>query len=159
MTFRRVMAGVLLAAFLPLATTGCFGRFELTRKVYKFNKDVSPDKWVQWLTFLVLTMVPVYGIATFVDAVVANSLEFWTGQNPILAQTGDQRVTQGPAGEIAVSTLREDGSIDLEIRDARGEEYFLNLSREGSTLLARDAQGHILGRVIERGGAPVLVAR
>jgi hypothetical protein len=159
MKFRRVLAGALLAGFLPAAVSGCFGRFELTRKVYRFNKEISPDKWIQWMAFLVLTIVPVYGIATFVDAVVANSLEFWTGRNPVVARVGDQRVTRGPAGEFAVSTLRGDGSIDLEIQDASGRECFVNLAREGSTLLARDAEGRVLRRVVEVDGKPMLVTK
>jgi Domain of unknown function (DUF3332) len=80
--FRRAAVLTLTAGAL-VGTSGCFGSFNLTRKVYAFNKTVSKDKFVQELVFLGLNVVPIYGIASFVDAVVANTVEFWTGKNPI----------------------------------------------------------------------------
>ena len=81
-SFRRAAVLTLTAGAL-VGTSGCFGSFNLTRKVYGFNKTVSKDKFVQELVFLGLNVVPIYGIASFVDAVVANTVEFWTGKNPI----------------------------------------------------------------------------
>ena len=72
----RVRAGVavaVIAGFGPLATAGCFGNFALTRKVYDYNKDVSSDKWVRWLVFLVLNVIPVYGFATMFEGLAARA--------------------------------------------------------------------------------------
>jgi hypothetical protein len=80
--FRRAAILTLTAGTL-VGTSGCFGSFNLTRKVYGFNKTVSKDKFVQELVFLGLNVVPIYGIAGFIDVVVANTVEFWTGTNPI----------------------------------------------------------------------------
>jgi hypothetical protein len=80
--FRRT-AILALSAAAVLGTSACFGSFNLTRKLYAFNKDVSKDKFVRELVFLGLNIVPIYSIAGFVDAVVANTIEFWTGTNPI----------------------------------------------------------------------------
>lgn len=80
--FRRAAVLTLTAGAL-VGTSGCFGSFNLTRKVYGFNKTVSDEKFVRELVFLGLNVVPIYGIAAFVDAVVANTVEFWTGKNPI----------------------------------------------------------------------------
>lgn len=76
----RRAAGLALCA---TTLTACFGSFNLTRKVWTFNKTVSNDKFVQELVFLGFNVVPVYGIAGFIDAVVANTVEFWSGTNPI----------------------------------------------------------------------------
>lgn len=81
-SFRRAAVLTLTAGAL-VGTSGCFGSFNLTRKVYGFNKTVSKDKFVQELVFLGLNVVPVYGIASFIDAIVANTIEFWTGKNPV----------------------------------------------------------------------------
>lgn len=78
-----------LVAFL-FTTSGCFGSFNLLRKVYRFNKEVSPNKWVQELVFLVLYIIPVYGIAALVDALVVNAIEFWTGENPVTVEKEPQ---------------------------------------------------------------------
>ena len=80
-----VRRGMQLVCCLVLVggLSGCFAGFHLTQKVYQFNDDVSENKWVDEVVFLGLNIVPVYGLATFADAIVFNSIEFWTGKNVI----------------------------------------------------------------------------
>ena len=78
---RRAAVLTLIAG--ALGTTACFGSFNMTRKLYGFNKNVSKEKFVRELVFLGLNVVPVYTIAGAIDAIVANSIEFWTGTNPV----------------------------------------------------------------------------
>ncbi len=61
---------------------GCYGSFALTKKVHEWNGEVSENKFVVWVAFLGLTIIPVYGVAIAVDALVMNTVEFWTGDNP-----------------------------------------------------------------------------
>ena len=44
----RIVAATVLACFLPLSSAGCFGGFELTRKIHRFNERVDPDRWRVW---------------------------------------------------------------------------------------------------------------
>ncbi|MEN8160610.1 MAG: DUF3332 family protein, partial [Myxococcota bacterium] len=97
--WRRAVAVALLAVFVPMASA-CFGSFQLTRKVYRFNKSVSQDKWIRWLVFLAANIIPIYAFSTFIDVVFANSVEFWTGSNPV-ARIEPQTVV-GPNGELAM---------------------------------------------------------
>src|SRR5580692_4347566 len=80
--FRRAAILTLTAAAL-VGTSACFGSFNLTRKLWGWNKGVSSEKFVRELVFLGLNVVPVYSIAGFIDVVVTNSIEFWTGTNPV----------------------------------------------------------------------------
>lgn len=80
--FRRAAVLTLTAGALVI-TSGCFGSFNLTRKLYGWNKGVSNEKFVRELVFLGLNVVPVYSIAGLIDVVVTNSIEFWTGTNPV----------------------------------------------------------------------------
>ena len=48
----RRTAVLAVAAAGLVVTSGCFGSFQLTRKLYTWKKNVSPDKWVQELVFL-----------------------------------------------------------------------------------------------------------
>jgi hypothetical protein len=80
--FRRT-AVLSLTAIALLGTSGCFGSFNVTRKLWGWNKSVSDEKFVRELVFLGLNVVPVYSIAGFIDVVVTNSIEFWTGKNPV----------------------------------------------------------------------------
>jgi hypothetical protein len=117
---RTAVVAVVLTGMVPMTTAGCFGSFNLVRKVYQFNKQASPDKWVRWLVFLVLNVIPVYGFAAFFDAVIANSLEFWTGENPVVSDIGRERVVYGATGEVAYTTLRAPGVLDVKLVEPSG---------------------------------------
>ena len=41
-------------------STGCFGQFALTRKLYSWNKGLG-DKWIQTIGFWLLNFILVYG--------------------------------------------------------------------------------------------------
>lgn len=86
--------GIAIAMSLALGIAsfqGCIGTFKLTGKVLNFNKGLG-NKWIQELAFLVMAIIPVYGVAIIVDALIFNSLEFWTGSNPIAMQPGEKEV-------------------------------------------------------------------
>ena len=74
---------------MSMVTTGCFGSFQMTRDVYSWNQKVAGDnKWSREFVFLLIgPIVPVYGVAMFLDAVFVNSAEFWTGKNPMTSST------------------------------------------------------------------------
>jgi hypothetical protein len=71
------------AGALALLASGCFGEFAATRALYKWNSEVSPNKWLRWLVFLVLAILPVYGLFVLADAIVINTIEFFSGKNPV----------------------------------------------------------------------------
>jgi hypothetical protein len=153
---RRSVAVIMIAGFVPVATAGCFGKFRLVRKVYQFNKDISHDKWVQWLAFLVLVIVPIYGIATLVDAIVANSLEFWTGTNPIQADVGTRKVVKGPNGETITLTVADPRRLHVLVEEPGGAVRTFELVKEGDAVSAWDADGRLLARVSDVAGRPAL---
>jgi hypothetical protein len=140
---KRMIAVCVLAGFLPLATGGCFGSFGLTRKVYGFNKQVSSDKWIREIVFLVLVIVPVYGLATLADAVVFNLIEFWTGRNPVLAEDGDSQTIHTAQGSATLTRLSAN-AVDVSVRGVDGREQHFVLLREGDHLVARSADGALL---------------
>jgi Domain of unknown function (DUF3332) len=156
---RSGVAALVIAGLLPLSTAGCFGNFALTRKVYQYNRDASHDKWVRWLVFLVLNVVPVYTFATMVDAFFANSIEFWTGDNPITMAPGTERVVHGPNGEVARLIVRGPRLLDVDLADSSGRTRSLTVVRESETLAAYDREGRFLMRVGDRAGAPAVLAR
>ncbi|MDC5839507.1 DUF3332 domain-containing protein [Vibrio europaeus] len=61
--------------------TGCMGQMATTGIVSKFNLEVVDNRYGRAGMFILLS--PVYGIAGAADLFVINSIEFWTGKNPV----------------------------------------------------------------------------
>ncbi len=61
--------------------TGCMGQMATTGIVSKFNLEVVDNRNGRAGMFILLS--PVYGIAGAADLFVINSIEFWTGKNPV----------------------------------------------------------------------------
>ncbi|WP_224370318.1 DUF3332 domain-containing protein [Hyalangium versicolor] len=120
---------VLCLAFFSVHASGCFGKFTLTRAIWDFNKNVSPNKFIQWLVFLVLVIVPVYEIGSLVDALVINSIEFWTGQNPVSS-------TDSPDGNTRVVRLNSEDTLRLS-RDPESGVMKMELERAGKPPVVR----------------------
>jgi len=86
---KKMLCMMSLAVALVVAS-GCVGGnngFVLTQKLYKWNTSEIDNKWAQEGVFLAFNIVPVYGICVFVDAIVLNSFDFWTGSNPLASTT------------------------------------------------------------------------
>ncbi len=129
-----------------MTTTACFGTFPIARKVYHWNASVHSDKWVRWLIFLGLNIVPVYAGAAIFDMVFSNSVEFWTGRNPMAALPGSTKYVEGPNGERATLVLREDRAIDVTIATpGKPDERFV-LVREANAVAAFDLDGRLIAR-------------
>jgi len=87
----KLKKSVLLVLMLSTGflATNCYGPFKLTKKVYDWNGTLG-NKFVNSLVFYVLTtFVPVYGLTVFIDYVVLNTIEFWTGSNPMAMNEGE----------------------------------------------------------------------
>ena len=154
---RRSVAALIITCFVPVATTACFGKFQLVQKVYKFNKEVDPDKWVQWFVFLVLSIIPIYGLATVIDVVLANSVEFWTGENPITADVGATKMVRGPNGEMLRLTRLADGSVSVVVEQDGKTLASFNVRPDGNSLAAWDSNGNLIARVGDLGGQPAML--
>lgn len=88
----KSVAMLLVILLVSVSITGCYGKFQLTKKVYEWNGQVG-DKFVNSIVMWILYFVPVYGIAGFLDIAVLNVIEFWTGTNPV-ALGPDESETQ-----------------------------------------------------------------
>lgn len=151
---KRLTAVATLVA-LALTTGGCIGSMAVSAKVREFNMGVSPEPWPREGVFLLLYFIPVYPFAGMADLLVVNSIEFWTGTNPVsnkkavvtVARAGETHREVSQDGTVAESTLREDGTIDIQVTAPDGTKTFLNVQNTGDALVARDAQGKESARV------------
>lgn len=99
--------------------------------------------------FLVLTWVPVYGVATLADALVFNSVEFWTGKNPIESTQALQPKVKriGRSADEAVLTyipLSEGGDFFIDQFQNGKAAGSLHLQRRQKMTVGLDENGRIL---------------
>lgn len=73
------VAAVLAASML---SSSCIGSFALTNKLLDWNRGVG-SKFVNELVFFAFWIIPVYEVTALADVLVLNSIEFWSGDNPI----------------------------------------------------------------------------
>ena len=76
---------VLLCSCLMFSS--CIGSFGLTSKLHNWNKGVGGNKFVSELVFLAFCILPAYELSVFADVIIFNSIEFWSGSNPIAENT------------------------------------------------------------------------
>ena len=108
-----VLAGALL-------TTSCVGSFRLFNKVASWNKHATDSKFLNEVIFLVIS--PAYFICGTADVLILNSIEFWSGRNPMASRVGKTQQVLGPDGKYyAVKTLKE----GYEITKPDGEKLLL----------------------------------
>jgi hypothetical protein len=134
---------VFLVLALLVTAFGCYGSFQLTTKVYKFNGGLG-NKWVNELGFLVMSIVPVYGVAVFVDAIVLNTIEFWTGTNPMASNNAIQTIDL-PDGKLVLNG--KDKTYEFR-QIINGQEQVVRIECSNGETIARDASGSILARSV-----------
>ncbi len=73
---------VVLALASSTIFSSCIGSFALTNKVLSWNKQLG-SKFVNALVFVGFHILPVYELSVLADILVINSIEFWSGDNPV----------------------------------------------------------------------------
>ena len=81
--FKVSVAAILLAGGSFLLSS-CIGNFALTKSVMDWNNGVG-NKFVNELVFIAFWILPVYEVTSIADLLVLNSIEFWSGKNPLNA--------------------------------------------------------------------------
>ncbi len=91
-----------VALVLTLATsilsTSCIGSFTLTNKLLTWNNNLG-NKFVNELVFFAFWILPVYEVSALADVCVLNSIEFWSGENPVAHK---KQIIDGKDGKYLV---------------------------------------------------------
>ena len=80
----KVSVAAILLAGGSLLFSSCIGSFSLTKSVMDWNQGVG-KKFVNELVFIAFWILPVYEVTSIADLLVLNSVEFWSGKNPVNA--------------------------------------------------------------------------
>lgn len=93
--------------------SSCIGSFSLFNRLLDWNHNIG-DKFVNELVFVAINIVPVYAVAGLADLLVINSIEFWSGNNPVAANAGDVKKVKGENGDYIVETTEDGYAISKE---------------------------------------------
>ena len=95
---KRLIPVALIAAISIPVFTSCIGSFALTNKLLSWNKSIG-SKIVNELVFIGFWILPVYEVSALADILVINSIEFWSGSNPMAS---GKKVIDGQDGRYIV---------------------------------------------------------
>ena len=79
-----------------------------------------------------------------IDGLVLNTVEFWTGSNPLAA--GDSYFEQDAQGNSIAAVKNSDGTMSVEVTTAAGEKANLTLQRDENVVRALDAEGNLVAQ-------------
>ena len=130
-------AAVVLLVAGSMLTTSCIGSFSLFNKYEDWQCHMTSNKFVNAIVGFVLQPI-VGGVCLFVDSVVLNTIEFWSGSNPV-ASTGKTQQVMGQDGRYyAVKTLKDGyrvtaptGEVTVFTHDAATDSW--SMSQDGVT--------------------------
>lgn len=113
---QRIIAAMVLLSVMTMSTA-CYGPFNLTKNVYRWNSNVKGsgqvnDKWMKEIVFFGMLIVPAYMFSALLDTFIFNSMHFWTGESPIKeSDLGSDGTKVATLGETTVRwTPLEDGA-------------------------------------------------
>ncbi|MCK8044785.1 MULTISPECIES: DUF3332 domain-containing protein [Shewanella] len=82
---KKTISAIALTAVLSTQLTGCMGQMGLSAMVTKANLSAVDNRYGRAGLFMLLS--PIYGFAATGDLFIINSIEFWTGTNPITGRS------------------------------------------------------------------------
>lgn len=130
-----------------MLNTSCIGSFQLTNKMLNWNRQIG-NKFVNELVFFAFWFVPVYEVSALADLVVLNSIEFWSGENPVaqgrsVIEGNDGRYFVDSDSEGYTITSENDGSVVRLDFDKDEQTWSVNAGGEKHTILTFVDDSHV----------------
>lgn len=135
---------ITLACASMIVLTGCYGKNALFNKVHDFAGTFG-NKWMNSIVNFACWVIPVYEVSLWlIDGLVLNTVEFWTGSNPLAS--GDSYYEKDAQGNEIAAVKNSDGSMTVEITTAAGEKANLTLQRDENVVRALDMEGNVVAQ-------------
>lgn len=125
MKSKKILCATALLLVSSFTFQSCIGSFSLTNKVLSWNKNVS-NKFLNEVVFFAFWVLPVYEVTAVADLLVINSIEFWSGNQPLEARN---QVIKTENGDYFINA-REDG---YNITSPDGNHLSFNFDEETQT--------------------------
>jgi outer membrane protein assembly factor BamB len=127
-----------------IVLSGCYGKNACFNKLHDWNGTLG-NKWINSIVHFFLNVFPVYMICLgLVDGLVLNTIEFWTGSNPLAAD--DSYYQKDEQGNSVAAVKNEDGTLSVQYTTVKGETTSLTLQRDENVVRALDAEGNLVAQ-------------
>lgn len=118
--------GLVLTLCGSMTLSSCIGSFALTNRVLSWNNQIG-SKFVNELVFFAFWVLPVYEVTSVADLLVLNSIEFWSGNNPMTASV---KAIDTDNGRYLVACDGKGYDVTFE---PTGESYRLDFNADEQT--------------------------
>lgn len=132
-----IKVAVVMALASSVGLSSCIGSFGLTNKLLSWNKSIG-NKFVNELVFVAFCILPVYEVSALADILVVNSIEFWSGDNPMACGT---RRIEGTDGQQYL--VKCDGKGYDIVSEADGSTVRLDFDLDSRTWSAAMPDGNV----------------
>ncbi|MCL2218452.1 MAG: DUF3332 domain-containing protein [Chitinispirillia bacterium] len=123
-----------------LSVSGCYGKNALTNKLHKAYGSLG-DKWISSVVYF-LTGHIVMTFCLFADFIIFNTIEFWTGSNPLAM--GDTYEETDANGSKLLAKKNDDGTLSVNILDVHGNASNFKLERDGNKISVFDTNNNLI---------------
>ena len=131
---KHLIVATVVALSASMMMQSCIGSFALFNKVKAWNDQVG-DKFVNEIVFLAMWILPVYELSFAADFFILNTIEFWSGSNPALAET---KVVDGKDAQYLIAR-NENGYVITNMK-TRQETRFNFDAKDNSWSLENDGK-------------------
>lgn len=138
----KITALSLVLSFGVISVQNCNGSFAITKKLHNWNSSLG-DKFIESAVTWGMIIIPVYGVGMLIDFVALNTIEFWTGSNPLAMGPNEKETklvkVKDKSFEITASQNRFDikslneesyGIVTTMVFEADDSTWYL-VSKEG----------------------------
>jgi len=129
--------------------SGCLGQNALFNQVQDWNASATDEKFVDQGISFAFWIIPVYPLTLFADVIILNSIEFWTGSNPVSGKSAkvagtSETVTDG----LATLTYNADGSVSVVAKEGQKEESYVLVRQNGELVKMQGDGQEVLARFV-----------
>lgn len=111
-----------------ITMSSCVGSFALFNKLARWNKHATNSKFLNEIIFIAIS--PAYVFCGAADMLVVNSIEFWSGKNPVANRVGKTENIKGDDGLMYAVKYLEDG---YQITKPDGSVLYFTYNKQEDT--------------------------
>ena len=129
-----------MVAAAALLFSGCYGSYTLTKKIYDWTGTLGDRHFVPAIVWIPVQWIG--GIVCFVgDGLILNSIEFWTGSNPIAMQDGQVEKQVAEVDGQVVEMTASKGQLAIKSLTGEAKEAKLIFNEEEQAWYIQEDEG------------------